>query len=129
MLDCKDVQFVSGSWIDSAIGPQFRGSVAQNDLYPVLANFPEQGLDELELVARANQQCYPVDSEFADPIGHARLVGKLDTGLRVTVMKSVELGEVTGTELARQIPAENIQGTAWKNRLKDLYERRLLKRR
>ena len=41
----------------------------------------------------------------------------------------VGYGEATGAELERREPGgERVKATAWNNRLKDLYEKRLLRR-
>jgi hypothetical protein len=128
-LDFEDVESVNGSWLEKAIGPLFRWSAeSQNDFFPVLSHFPERDLDELELVAEKNQQCFPVTVNTAEPICSIVLVGPLDHGLRITLQTLIELGKATGAELARHMPAEGIQPTAWNNRLKELYDKRLLLR-
>lgn len=129
-LDFEGVESVNGSWLNMAIAPLFRWSAeTQNDFFPVLRRFPNNDLDELELVAQVNQQCYPVARSTNADIRSLLLVGPLDEGLRVTFEKLGELGAATGAELARQVPDAAIQATAWNNRLKELYNKRLLQRR
>jgi len=128
-LDFEDVESVNGSWLEMAIGQLFRWSAeSQNDFFPVLSHFPERDLDELELVAEKNQQCFPVTANAAEPLCSIVLVGPLDHGLRITLQTLIELGKATGAELARHMPATGIQPTAWNNRLKELYDKRLLLR-
>ena len=59
----------------------------------------------------------------------ARLIGTLDSGQQETLRAVEELGEVTGAELAVKKPATKTSGPAWNNRLRDLHEKRLLRRR
>jgi hypothetical protein len=85
-LDFNKVESVNGSWINMAISPLFRWAAeCQNDLFPILCRFPVNDLDELELVAEVNQQCYPVSSDSADPIPALEVIGPLDEGLRTTL--------------------------------------------
>ena len=129
-LDFEDVETVTGSWLNMAISPVFRWAAeSQNDLFPVLTHFPSAALDELELVAEVNQQCYPVADVKADELRKVLLVGPLDEALKEAMVKLAELHEATGAEMARQVPDAGIQATGWNNRLRDLYEKRLLLRR
>lgn len=129
-LSFAGVESVNASWMNMAVAPFVRWSAEeQNDYFPVLSHFPGKDLDELELVAKLNQQCYVVAANDKLPIPDASLVGALDVGLRTTLDQLLAHGEATGAELARQLPDEPIQATAWNNRLKDLYDKRLLLRR
>lgn len=128
-LDFEGVETVNGSWLNMAISPLFPwSSQSQNDFFPVLSHFPEKDLDELELVAKLNAQSFLIAPDTTEPICSALLVGPLDEGLRLTLEKLIELGGVTGAELARQVPEAGIQATAWNNRLKELHDKRLLVR-
>jgi hypothetical protein len=129
-LDFEGVKSVNGSWLNMAVAPLFRWSAeTQNDFFPVLSSFPTKDLDELELVAQVNQQCYPVARNANGDVRSLSLVGPLDESLRATFEKLGELGAATGAELARRVPDAAIQATAWNNRLKELYNKRLLQRR
>lgn len=129
-VDFGGVESVNGSWINMAIGPLFRWAAeSQNDLFPILCSFPDKDFDELELVGQVNQQCYPIAPDTSDPIHSIVVVGPLEESLRGTLELLSSLKHATGAELARQLPAANIQPTAWNNRLKDLYDKRLLRRR
>src|SRR5690606_10553353 len=98
-LDFQRVESVNASWVNMAIAPLIRWCAeSQNDFFPVLAHFPEKDLDELELVAEKNQQCYAVAPDTAEPLSAVRLVGPLDPSLRMTLLKLAELGEATGAE-------------------------------
>src|SRR5207248_1402595 len=58
----------------------------------------------------------------------AVLIGPLDPGQRATLDALLELHEATGAALERLRPDANIKATAWNNRLKDLHDKRLLRR-
>ncbi len=129
-LDFKGVESVNASWINTAIAPIVRwSSEYPNDFYSVLARFPGKDLDELELVAEKNQQCYLVATRASEPVESVRVVGPLDPSLRETLVHLAKVGEATGAQLAREVPDANILPTAWNNRLKDLHDKRLLLRR
>ncbi|MBI3468896.1 MAG: hypothetical protein HY000_38315 [Planctomycetes bacterium] len=129
LLDFKGVDVVTGSWISAMIVPLYRRAADPDiDLFPVLCNASADWLDDLALLAKWTHQCYLVADKCTSPPRRATLVGSLDPGQRTTLDAVIELGEVTGAELERQKPNENVRATAWNNRLKDLYEKRLLRR-
>src|SRR5581483_9062661 len=129
-LDFQGVDSVHCSWLHTAIAPLFRWAAeSQNDYYPVFSHFPPNSLDELELVATINRQCYLVSDAPKPAVASAVLVGDLDPGLKATLEKVCESGAMTGAELARKAPKAGIQATAWNNRLRDLFLKRLLVRR
>lgn len=129
-LDLDNVESVNASWINMAVAPLVRWAAdEQNDLFPILVHFPEKDFDELELVAEKNQQCYSVSSQATEPVPAIYIVGPLDPSLRTTLTMLADIGEATGAELARQRPDAGILPTAWNNRLKELYDKRLLVRR
>lgn len=127
-LDFAGVELVSGSWINAALVPLLAWAADErNDLFPAICNANEAILDELALVAKYTHSCF-VAASGPIPPRRAALVGLLDPGQRSTLEALVELQAVTGAELERQRPAEKIKATAWNNRLKDLFEKRLLRR-
>lgn len=129
-LDFTGILMVNGSWLNAAIAPLFRWSAeTQNDLFPVLCRYPSDWLDEIELVALINKQCYPLANSTNIPVESLRLVGPIDESLRDTFFSLTDLKSATGAELARSVPDAGIQPTAWNNRLKELYDMRLLVRR
>lgn len=129
-LDFADVSLVNGSWLNMAVAPLFRWAAeSQHDVFPVLARFPDDWVDELELVAQVHGQCYPLADRCEEPIVSLLIVGPLEESLRDTFRSLTPLKAATGAELARQEPRAKIQPTAWNNRLKDLYDKRLLVRR
>jgi hypothetical protein len=126
-LDFEGVELVTGSWVNAALVPLVRWAADErNDLFPVILNARREWLDDLTLVAEFTHQCYLVAE--GDPPCRAMLVGSLDPGQRTTLEALLELQEVTGAELERQKPREGVKATAWNNRLRDLYEKRLLRR-
>ncbi len=56
------------------------------------------------------------------------MVGPLDPGQKATLSAVIEFGPVTGAELERQWKAEAIKATAWNNRLRDLYDKRIIRK-
>ena len=127
-LDFAGVELVSGSWINAALVPLLTWAADErNDLFPAICNAKADMLDELALVAKYTHTCFLVASGPIPP-RHAALVGPLDPGQRSTLEALVELQAVTGAELERQRPEEAVKATAWNNRLKDLFEKRLLRR-
>lgn len=130
LLDFGGVTLVSGSWANAMLVPLYRRAAEDEvDLFPVLANVAPECLDDLLLVAEWNHQCY-LHAECAkgEPI-KAVLLGSLDAGQESTLKAVLEHSEVTGAELERLCPQGSPKATAWNNRLKDLYLKRLLRRR
>lgn len=129
LLDFKGVDVVTGSWINAMIVPLHRRAAQPEiDLFPVLCNASDDWIDDLGLLAKWTHQCFLVADKCTPPPRKARLIGSLDPGQRTTLDAVLEIGEVTGAELERRKPDENIRATAWNNRLKDLHEKRLLRR-
>jgi hypothetical protein len=56
------------------------------------------------------------------------LIGPLDPAQRKTLEAVLRSKQITGAELERKFPEEGVGATAWNNRLKDLYTKRLLTR-
>jgi hypothetical protein len=127
-LDFAGVDLVSGSWINAALVPLLAWAAdEQNDLFPAICNVKEEMLDELALVAKYTHTCFLVSSGPIPP-RRAVLVGLLDPGQRSTLDALLKLQAVTGADLEREWPHEKVKATAWNNRLKDLFEKRLLRR-
>jgi hypothetical protein len=128
-LDFENVELVTGSWINAFLTPLIRWAAEEhNDLFPVICNADPVWLDDLRLVAALSYQCYLVTDDSARPPQRAMLIGTLDRGQQQTFSLVLGRGETTGAELKRQKPKEGIKATAWNNRLKDLFSKRLLRR-
>lgn len=128
LLDFSSVEMVTGSWINEALVPLLDWmSDQRNDLFPVILNFNDQWMDELQMVAEWTHSCFLVSKGKKLP-KTARLAGRLDVGQRETLSAVVGASGVTGAELERLRPEAGIKATAWNNRLKDLYNKRLLRR-
>jgi hypothetical protein len=126
LLDFSGVEMVTGSWINEALVPLIEWATNQrNDVFPVIVNFDQQWHDELQMVAEWNHNCFLVAKGNRFP-HTAQLVGKLDVAQRETLDAVTKAGTVTGAELERQ--HDGVRATAWNNRLKDLYHKRLLQR-
>jgi hypothetical protein len=127
-LDFSGVDLVTGSWVNAMLVPFFRWAADErNDVFPVICNAQEGWLDDLALVADWTHQCYLVAAGEAPP-HKAMLIGSLDPGQQATLDALLELQEATGAALERLRPDANIKATAWNNRLKDLHDKRLLRR-
>lgn len=125
LLDFAEAEIVTGSWINEALVPLLRWAADErNDLFPILLNFDSKWLDELQMVAEWTHNCFLVARGKNLPRS-ASLVGSLDVGQKATLAAVVSGAEVTGAAMNGQ---EGIRGTAWNNRLKDLYLKRLVRR-
>ena len=128
LLDFSGVEAVTGSWINAALVPLLRWAAdEQNDLFPVLLNFNSDWLDELQLVADWTHNCFLVGRGKGLPRS-ATVIGPLDVGQRETLDAVMKAPEITGAALERLRPMDGVKATAWNNRLKDLFEKRLIRR-
>jgi len=128
-LDFTGVEVVTGSWVNAVFVPFFQWAGGEGtDIFPVVCNLAvQEWLDEFALVAEWTHRCFLVASG-ALPAGRAKAVGPLDPGQRATLSAVIEFGPVTGAELERKWTAETIRATAWNNRLRDLYDKRLIRK-
>jgi len=125
-LDFDNVEYVSASWITAMMVPLARRAAeGLNDFFLLVRSFPVDSLDDLRLVADQNR----VPFLLVTGRSRTRLIGTLDAGQQETLRAVEELGEVTGAELALKKPALKTSGPAWNNRLRDLHEKRLIRRR
>jgi hypothetical protein len=125
LLDFADVEIVTGSWINEALVPLLRWAADErNDIFPVFLNFDPAWQDELQMVAEWTHSCFLVSRGKSLPKS-AGLVGSLDVGQKATLVAVVGSAEVTGAALDGR---DGVKGTAWNNRLKDLYQKRLVRR-
>jgi hypothetical protein len=128
-LDFAGVQYVTGSWINAMVVPLFHwSSEEKHNLFFVFCNTQGEWVDELSLVAEWNYQCYLVSDDPQEPTSRASLIGALDTAQSKALKAVLQIGQVTGAELERKRPQERIGATAWNNRLKDLFEKRVVRR-
>lgn len=129
LLDFEGVELVTASWINEAIAPLIEWACgARNDLFPVLINFKADWFDELSVVSELTHKFFLV-GEGKDGGSNAILIGKLDVGQRETFDAAISMNEVTGAMLEKSGRNPAVQATAWNNRLRDLYQKRLLKRK
>lgn len=127
-LDFEGVELVTGSWVNAMFTPFFQWvSTEETDLFPIICNAQVEWLDELALVADWTHCCFIVASGPIPP-QKAKLVGPLDSGQRSTLEAVLHFRETTGADLERNNKGEKVKATAWNNRLKDLYSKRLLRR-
>lgn len=129
LLDFKDVEVITGSWINAVFTPFFKWvGDEQIDLYPVVCNLADKKWeDEFALVADWTHRCFLIASSAIAP-KRGKALGPLDPGQMTTLKAVIEFGPVTGAELERQWHSESIKATAWNNRLRDLYYKRLVRR-
>jgi hypothetical protein len=128
-LDFRGVEVVTGSWVNALFGPFFQWAGSEEtDLFPVICNLAvKEWVDEFALVAEWTHRCFLV-AHCPLPAKRARVVGPLDPGQKATLSAVLEFGPVTGAELERQWKAETIKATAWNNRLRDLYDKRIIRK-
>lgn len=128
LLDFSSVKMVTGSWINEALVPLLNWMANQrNDLFPIILNFNDDWRDELQMVAEWTHTCFLVSEGDGLP-RRAEIAGRLDTGQLETLSVVPSESGVTGAELERLHPNLGIKATAWNNRLKDLHNKRLLRR-
>jgi len=126
VLDFSCIKHVTGSWINSMIVPFFKWAAqTENDVFPIFYNVDKEWLDEFRLVAQWNHQCFLIARASSFPPKQVQIVGFLESAQRISLHAVLAEGEVTGAELNRR-RAEKIGATAWNNRLKDLYLKRLV---
>lgn len=128
LLDFGDIEIVTGSWINEALIPLV-GWMAdrRNDLFPILMNLESDWIDDLQLVAEWNHRCFLI-ADGDSQLNSAILAGALDPAQRQTLDAVIAMPGITGAELERQNPNSGVKATAWNNRLKDLFQKRLLRR-
>jgi hypothetical protein len=130
LLDFSGVEQLTGSWVNAMIVPLFGwASGNQCNVFPLLCNIRKEWLDDLRLVAEWNHQCYLVAERTKGVPRRASLIGQLDPAQQRTLKAVFKFGNVTGAGLEREMPDEGVKATAWNNRLRDLYEKRLLTRK
>jgi hypothetical protein len=122
MLDFTGVGVLSSSYFDAGLWPLW--SVLP-ELYPTLSKVPQTAVDDIEIVLRANNAaawCFRKDADRSP-----QLLGTIDSALKTTLGRVVEVGELTAGDL---IDVDRSIGmTAWSNRLAALHELRLVRRR
>jgi hypothetical protein len=92
-------------------------------------NFPKNSLDDLQLVAEQARVPFLLLTGKQVNQAKAKLIGVLDSGQQETLSIVQEMGDVTGAMLADKCPELKTTGPAWNNRLRDLFTKRLLRRR
>jgi hypothetical protein len=129
VLDFQGVEMMTGSWANEMIVPLYTWAAdPRNDFFPVLRNLRSGWDEELQLLAGWNQQCYLWAKGREARPRRAVLIGPLDPAQRKTLEAVLRSKQITGAELERKFPEEGVGATAWNNRLKDLYTKRLLTR-
>ncbi len=128
-LDFSEIRIVTASWLSAMLLPLYRWAAAeQTDLYFVLIYGSDKDwLDDLRLVARHNRKFFLIRAAAANTSA-TMLIGPVEEADRRTLQKVAELGEATGAMLERECPEEAIKATGWNNRLKELHEKRVLRR-
>lgn len=128
VLDLIGVEVISSSYFAVALWPLW--SIQDLEASPILANIPEDGVDDILLVLK--DQNAAVWRSSTEPHGELvaevpELFGALDAPLQTTLRLVVAKGEVTAADL---MEADRTIGmTAWSNRLAALSQLRLLSKR
>ncbi|WP_417398215.1 hypothetical protein [Gimesia chilikensis] len=128
ILNFSKVKTATGSWINECLVPLLKWSADERtDLFPVLVNVETSWQDELQMVAGWTHNCFLLSHE--NNLQKAELIGSLDVAQTATFQAVAHASEVTGAELERNHSKESIKATAWNNRLKDLFQKRLIRRK
>jgi hypothetical protein len=127
VLDLAGVEVISASYFSAALWPLW--SLNEPEVYPLLANVPANGVDDILLVLKdQNAAVWRASSSSASPRGPApELLGMLEPPLQTTLRFVLEKGEATAADLLES--DRTIGVTAWSNRLAALYQIRILRRR
>ena len=126
-LDFSEAEQLSASWLNSMLVPFLRWAAAgANDVFPILLAVNPLWHDEFRLVAEWNHQCYVLAPRALPNLRHALLIGSLDPGQYECLTAVLAHPEATGANLKRWYPDVPIGATAWNNRLRELYAKRLL---
>jgi hypothetical protein len=120
VLDCSGLAVLSASYFDAALWPLWSASP---ELYPLLAKPPQDAIDDITVLLRANGGVILFTEKNAKP----QMLGTLDPTLKRTLELVVEKGAVTAGDLLDV--DGNIGATGWSNRLAALHELRLVQRR
>ncbi len=86
----------------------------------------EDGLDEI--FGRRFLPCLVADEMDSEGIAAVHIVGELEETLKRTLNVLKKVGPTTAADLHQRSPDEQINPTAWNNRLAELYRLRLAKR-
>jgi hypothetical protein len=128
VLDFAGVEVLTGSWANSALVPLYRwASDDDNNVFPLIYGIDREWRDDLRLIAEWNHHCYLLASQKKESPRSAVLIGSLESGQRSTLDAVQTFGEVTGVQLEQDIH-DGVQATAWNNRLRDLFNKRLIRR-
>lgn len=124
-LDFAGVETATSSYLRESV-LKFRDTVRRqrSNFYPVVANANEQVIEELTLLIQASSDVVMTGSlhEHGSPSGPV-LLGSLDHKQKLTFELVNKLGETDAAELMRDHNAgDNVQQTAWNNRLSALAE-------
>ena len=128
LLDFSGVRYVTGSWLNAMLVQFFDWAAKpENDYFPLLSNVEDEWLDDFSLVAEWNHQCYIIIADGVNPMRTGVLVGNLEAAQQDSLNAVLGGQGITGAELERK-SGDGVRATAWNNRLKDLYQKRLLRR-
>ncbi len=128
ILDFRGVKLISGSWINAMIVPFLHwASNDEANVFPIIRNMGSESLDDLAIVAGLANQCYLITNDGHLPPDYVDIIGRIETGQRDTLhfVQSHPDG-ITGARMAREADGK-IGATAWNNRLRDLYTKRLIR--
>ena len=128
-FDFDHVEVVTASWIVGAFVPLMRLSAESRiDSYPVLCGVDGDLRDDFEFVSEQTGQPY-VDWCPRNRRSKAKLIGRLESQERETLKAVAVSEEATGADLKRSMPDVSVSASGWNNRLRDLHQKRLLRRR
>src|SRR6185503_11397460 len=147
VLDFKDIQETNGSYLRAtllwlygcgqmaAAGAAYTTTMDDNpvplNIYPVAANLSREVVEQMEeTFAHRELPCLEAltRSESADVVKSARLHGVLERTLKRSLQSLMAEQTATAKDLCDKHPDEEINITAWNNRLAELHKLRLARR-
>jgi len=127
LIDLSGAEFLSSSYFDAGVWPLW--NLANEDLYPVLANVPGPVADDIKIVLAAHSAAIWSATPLDLQAFNAELLGSLAPSLGKIIQHLQKNSETTAPDLASNRELEPIGPTAWSNRLALLHKQRLLRRR
>jgi hypothetical protein len=133
-LDFSGVESASASYLKRIIDPFFGPSGGSDDLptaaVPILLNADSGDLrEDLQDHLEGKGRVLVIADEIEGGLRFNRLIGTLDRAATETYQELCRAKEVTAQQLYDRFPGRTTNQTAWNNRLAQLLELRIARRR
>lgn len=131
VLDFAGVESASASYLKRVLNPFFEApAMADHEISPVLVNADATDLvEDLEDYVAGKGRVLIVAREVDNQLQLARLLGRFDNAAAETFEELTELKEATALQLYERHRERTTNQTAWNNRLAQLVELRVARRR